>query len=922
LFWNYVKMRAKLTLLAAGTLLAASALAQMSALRVPIDPTRSRGDAFAKADAAVRLAERNLEQLTARSRTTKARRNPKLAQTPFIAPLVVRFTENGHDLSATGLQTRGASGITLVFDDTGAGAFSAEYRTLLQEVFNTAQPAIDLLFGAPSSGGPVHVANFDATIGDRQAVSGGYFVPGTGLTQPEIRFPVYSNPEAAAVNFIHTVLLAYLGNKFYTHDAFQEGLVRALTMRIVRTPGALKGGLDPALAELVLQNSYDVGGFYDWYNQTGLEGPTFIPPNLLNAQLPAGGSVGGPYLLKYRMGGSAWQKVLAQYPTFVAGLNAKLYAQPSIANNPTALIAAGQEVIDTIAGSANAKVEDLSLAEWAKRQYILHVFTTRGQKLLVEPTPITSGLSGSDFGVFLIETHYFSTTGANQETLLSGTSFPIFWEGSDVLNRIFPSAQEDRMDIAGAYGAVTPNFPDLNSGDAFRVAADIPVGDQLQRVYLPAGSIATATDPTPNTFYGTVIGATGTLHVKATVGSTVVADAPVVNGAFGANVVHSGFLNNSSVVIQVLKTVNTVDTVLTTRRVNKGPGPLAVDLRVGGESTFNPSGGTIPKGLSSLGFPVQPYIDYEPHALGTLTPNTLVARFNPSKATYDFFPEIEAFRIGHGYLVNMAAATPVSVAGRTHPGMAMSVALKPGWNLISVPKVVSVNTLNVVVVHATDFPSTWSESVGINVGTEFFKFVPGANDAASGAPQTGSFVAVTDNTFHPGEAYYVRVLDPEGVTLNFEAPASNAPNAFAPFALSTPSGWRMRCQLITPDGKRSQAIVGESPTATNAFDNKFDSGLPSSMGGLQVAISGTERMYRDIRKQALAVETFKLRFEGLTSGVKYQLRLTMLQGTVPYLTLSDPAADYRKPAWAPGSYYFTAKAATRDITLTFPGGIK
>ena len=913
-------MRANLILLLAGMLLAASAPAQMSALRVPVDATRSKDDAFAKADSAVRQAEMNLIQLTARSRTLKSRFNPAFKNEPFIAPMVVRFTKNGQDISPM-LQTRGSTPITLVFDSSGTGAFPADYQALLQNVFNSAQSTMNLVFGPPSVGGQVHVVNFDASIGDRQAVAGGYFVPGNGTTLPEIRFPVYSNPEATAVNFVHTLLLAYLGNDSYQFDAFQEGLVRAATMRIVRTPGALPASLDSSQVDLVLQNSYDVGGFYDWYNQPGLEGPTFIAPNLLNVPLPSGGSVGGPYLLKYRMGGSAWQKVLTQYPTFIAGLNQKLFAQPSLGSNPTALIQAGQNVLDTIAGTSGATVEGYTLSEWVKRQYILHVNTTRGSKVLVEPTPITSGLSGTDFGVFLIETHYFSTSGANQETLLSATSFPIFWEGSDVPDRIFPSAQENQMDIAGAYGAVTPNFPDLNSGAPYRVTTDIPVGDQLERVYLPAGSIATATNQTPNTFYGTVIGATGTLHVKATVGSTVVANAVVTDGAFGSPVVDNSFLGNASVVIQVVQTANSTDTVLMTRRVNKGPGSLAVDLRVGGEATFKPGGGTLSAGLSAIGFPLQPYIDYEPNTLGTLTPNTLVARFNPSRATYDFFPEIEAFHIGHGYFVNMQNSSSVSVVGRTHPGMAMSVALKPGWNLVAVPKMVSVATIGVQVVHASDFPMQWPEATGVHVGTDFFQFVPGPNDSATGVPETGSFTAVADNTFHPGAAYYVRALDPEGVTLNFQAPSANSPNIATPMATTT-SGWRMRCQIVTPQNKSMMAIIGESPTATDAFDNKFDSGLPPSMGGLQVAVQSAERMYRDIRKQGLLSETYKLHIEGLTSGTTYQLRLSMLQGTVPYYTLYDPTASYRKPGWAPATYTFMATTTTRDITLILPGGIK
>jgi hypothetical protein len=830
--------------------------------------------------------------------------------------MTVRLTQGGKDLPAPGSSTRGTSTpITLVFDTTGSGVFPSAYKTLLQNVYNAAKPTMDLVFGQPSVGGNVRVVNFDAQIGDRQAVAGGYFLPNNGSGQMEIRFPVYSNPEAAAVNFIHTLLLAYLGPNAYAYDPFQEGLVRAATMKIVRTPSVLAAGLDPAQVELVLANSYDVGPFYDWYNQPALEGPTFIAPNLLNVPLPTGGSVGGPYLLKYRMGGSAWQKVLAQYPSFIARLNERFYAQPSIAANPTAILQAGQAALDQISGVPNSTVEGFTLAEWAKRQYILHAYTTRGSKILLEPTPITSGLSGSDFGVFLVETHYFKTTGANNEILLSGTSYPIFWEGNSNPNRVFPSAQEDRMDIAGAYSAVVPNLPNLNAGKPYRAIVDIPVGDQLERVYLPAGAVATATTPKENTFYGTVIGAPGTLHVKATVGSTVLADAPVTNGAFGVNVTNASFLNLTSVVVQVLQTNGTVDTVLYTRRVNKGPGSLAVDLRIGGEATFTP---TVPKGLSALGFPLQPYIDHEPQALGTFTNSTLVARYNPSRASYDLFPEIEPFKIGHGYFVRMQASSAINVVGRVHPGMAMSVALKPGWNLISVPKMNAVTTGRVQVVHTTEFPKAWSEALGVDIGTDYFKFVPGPNDAASGAPETGSFAAVTDNTFQPGQAYYVRVLDPEGVTILFMPPSGSFTATSVP-TTPTSTGWRMEAQLISST-QSSKAIFGASATSGYRFD-KEDSGIPPSMGGLQVIVQGIEPMYRDIRLLGNE-QYYKLHLEGLTAGQRYSLRLLLTQGFIPYCTVIDKTASYSKVGMPPTVYTFVATGSTRDITVYIPKGAR
>ena len=76
------------------------------------------------------------------------------------------------------------------------------------------------------------------------AVVGGFYLDDNGSGEREIRFPVYAAPEAAAVNFVHCLLLAYLGSKDYGFDAFSEGLVRASTMRIARTAGALPASLD------------------------------------------------------------------------------------------------------------------------------------------------------------------------------------------------------------------------------------------------------------------------------------------------------------------------------------------------------------------------------------------------------------------------------------------------------------------------------------------------------------------------------------------------------------------------------------------------------------------------------------------------------------------------------------------------------
>ena len=165
---------------------------------------------------------------------------------PFSMPMVAQLTMQGVGPRMPVVRggTRGGSSpITLAFDTSGPRVFPTGYRDLLQSVLDTARPTMDIVFGTPNVGGSVRVRSYDADIGDRDAVAGGIYVPDNGFGEAEIRFPVYSNNEAAAVNFLHTLLLAYLGPASYGYDAFQEGLVRAATMRVSRSAGAMPAGL-------------------------------------------------------------------------------------------------------------------------------------------------------------------------------------------------------------------------------------------------------------------------------------------------------------------------------------------------------------------------------------------------------------------------------------------------------------------------------------------------------------------------------------------------------------------------------------------------------------------------------------------------------------------------------------------------------
>src|SRR5207253_11104798 len=120
------------------------------------------------------------------------------------------------------------------------------------------------------------------------------------------------------------------------------------------------------------------------------------------------------------------------------------------------------------------------------------------------------------------------------------------------------------------------------------------------------------------------------------------------------------------------------------------------------------------------------------------------------------------------------------------------------------------------------------DAEGSDIGTVFFEFQPGANEPATGAPETGSMVPATD--FLEGRAYFVRVLSPEGVTLTF----SPATGTNFPRVLETPrtpvQGWKMGVDLI--DGTFKIGVqIGQSTTATRGFDPREDAELPPALAG-------------------------------------------------------------------------------------------
>ena len=640
------------------------------------------------------------------------------------------------------------------------------------------------------------------------------------------------------------------------------------------------------------------------------------------------------------MSGSVWSKVLSEYPLFVAQLNAVVAANPSLSSNVPGLIGAAQTILNADQPT-NATVEGLDFSDWFAQQFILQTNLTAGRKMLVEvvpgpPDPTQTVIP--DFGLFDVETTYFATDSLGNETFPSpngNLAYPIYLDNA--YNRFSPSAQDDEMPFYLGYGSVTPNFlSSYNGGLIYRVAIDIPVNDELQRVFVPAGGVSTSLNTTTNDVYGTVSGAEppagDSEDVKIYVGTDLVTDAPVVNGAFGVMAL-SQFEAEYSIARQIEAQVwldtPTGNTMLMDRFVDKpatGMLPdgsdvgLALDLRVGSDTTYPVS---LLPGINALGFAIDPFSSDAPTVLGVPGSQLLVARYDGITGQYLLNPSVEPFKIGHGYFAQVPGAVSVTVAGRSSSTTPIGVALEPGWNLIACPLPATTSETDVLVYHANDLstPDNFSDisAAGVELGNTLFSFVAGAADPIAGYPTTGSFTAAT--AFLPGQAYFVQCLAPEGLVLEF-IPGSVGPSlrrAPAPVGhdVVVPPLWQVHVQIDGAAGDTADCYLGIAAGATNGFDRTLDSGIPPSMGGLQIASQSGQPLYKDFRAVSTGV-VYQLAVSNLRIGKGYQMRFPCLDGNPTRTTIRSPQG-VTVNVQRNGSFYFVANASSETFTYTVTG---
>ncbi|MEQ1936442.1 MAG: hypothetical protein ABL962_21520, partial [Fimbriimonadaceae bacterium] len=392
---------------------------------------------------------------------------------------------------------------------------------------------------------------------------------------------------------------------------------------------------------------------------------------------------------------------------------------------------------------------------------------------------------------------------------------------------------------------------------------------------VPAGSIATATNPTENNCYGTITGLTVTsgqvVQVKVSSGTTLLTTLTARNGAFGGLISSTLFTGYARLKVEVLR----ASVVQSTRLVNKGPGALALDLRIGEGPVSVP----LLKGVQLLSFPTASQASTLPDLLGRTPNQILAATYDSGIADYLRYPDFSGIHRGQGIFLRNDAASALTVPGQ-NVSAPVAISLKPGWNLIGNPLNEVVPTSKMQLVRTTESPKTFAEASGVDIDGSIFTFVRGTNDAATGAPETGTYAIVT--SLEPGKGYFVRCLAPEGATLVFFPSTS----IFRPGNPRPQTGWRIEAS-VTDGRNTARVILGKTLTASAASGREDSLMPPRLVGGLAASLVADLRdHFVDLKNQA-GTETFMLRLDSLKVGTWYSLKLNATRGGVRTLNIRN-----------------------------------
>jgi hypothetical protein len=717
---------------------------------------------------------------------------PKDAQIAIDTLVVLR--ENGKIVQPP--RTRYGDG-TLSFMFEG---WDATQEAFLRQVINTAVPLIESVYGKPAQTGTVRVVNYDEQIGDRDAVAGGVFNASTN----EILFPVYTSQNSVVINLVHVLIHAFHGPLIFDYDAWEEGFARAVTLVVAHRVAQTLGISDPD-GFFKTDPNFHALPFYDLLNQPALGNNVFIAPSL--KQLPITvGWLGGMYLPRMQMAGSAWLKVYLEDPDFFKKFNAQYYAQ----YNPNEPIKLSGDIprlkaMATSVLSNGGIVEGLPFDRWYERQYVLDTSVSFGRKIYAWALPDRADEGQDNPGISIVLMYYL-TTADGDEIPLNGVCYPIYWDYNQQ-NRLFLGAQYERIDIVDGQGTVAPLF--INIGGAQRVLVDLPLEGLHLRIPFASGFGGTKTHP--NNLYATVLGLdSGTVHISSSLG--VEGSATLSQGGFGINLPAPAFEQPARYTITIKD--NNGNTVAT-RRVNLGYREAVLVLEASDSAqTLTHS---FSAGLQMISLPIQPFATDNADALGVARDQFLLAHWRqdtPGENKYLLYPTAPPFRPGVGYWVKLRSNIIADIRGVTpRPDQNFTIATTFGWNQIGNPFTTPVDVADIEVQYLLNDPVPFATAVSKGwVGGTIWRYNPTNN---SYEPAT---------TLQPWEGYWLRVLVAEGVTLTFPAPATRTRRASSRTEMPKPD-WLVTLTAST-GGSVGRVQVGQSSHASAGFDPAFDREVP------------------------------------------------------------------------------------------------
>lgn len=682
--------------------------------------------------------------------------------------------------------------------------WSSTQELFLRQVINTALPLIENVYGKPAQSGTVKVVNYDAEIGDRDAVAGGIFNASTN----EILFPVYNSKKSVVINMVHLLVHAFHGPLVFDYDAWEEGFARAVTLlvahRVAQSPDI---DIPDPDGFFKTDPNYHALPFYDLLNQPALGNNVFIAPSLKQPTISPG-QLGGMYLPRYQMAGSAWLKVYLEDNDFFKKFNTQYYAQYD--PNETIKLSGDIPRLKAIASSVllGGKVEGLDFDLWYERQYVLDTSVSFGKKLYAWVIPDRADEGKDNPGLSIILIHY--QTGADgDETPLNDVCYPTYWDYNQQ-NRLFLGGQYERIDILNGEGAVAPQF--INIGGAQRVLVDLPLSGLHLRIAYAAGYGGTKNSP--NNLYGTVLGLdSGTVEITSNLGTH--ASTALEQGGFGINLSSPAF---EQLARYTLTVKDSNGNTMAVRQVNLGYGEAVITL----EATDSAQKLThsFSAGLQMISLPIQPFATDNADALGVPRNQFLLAHWRqdtPGDNKYALYPTAPPFRPGVGYWIKLRNNHIADIRGIVpRPDQNFTIATTYGWNQIGNPFTTPVDVADIQVQYLFNDPVSFATAVSKGrVGGKIWRY----------NPSTNSYEEAT--TLQPWEGYWLRVLVTEGVTLTFPAPS---PTRRATTHPTLPqSGWLVTL-TARAGNSMAQVRLGQAPSATEQFDPAWDSEAPPEFG--------------------------------------------------------------------------------------------